>query len=70
MTANLQGDAVQEVQDKVAQLWRDLMTAEREESITKAVTTRVLQSDLGTKNTYTSQGPILGPTLKVKASVE
>ena len=70
MTANLQGDAVQEVQDKVAQLWRDLMTAEREESITKAVTTPVLQSDLGTKNTDTSQGPILEPTLKVKASVE
>ena len=55
MTANLQGNAVQQAQDKVAQLQHNLMAFEREVSITKAaVTTHVLQSDLGTKNTDTS----------------
>ena len=71
MTANLQGDAIQQAQDKVAQLWRDLMAAEREESIAKAaVTTYVLQGDLGTKDMDGNRGPTLGPTLKVKASIE
>ena len=71
MTANLQGNAVQQAQDKVAQLRHHQMTAVREESIAKAaVATRVLQSDLGTKNTDMNGGPTLGPILKIKASVE
>jgi len=71
MTANLQGDAIQQAQDKVVQLRDDLMAAEREESIAKvAVTTHVLLGDLGTKDIDDNRGPTLGPTLKVKASIE
>ena len=62
---------MQQAQDKVAQLRRELMAAEREESVTKAaVTTHVLQSDPETKKSVASGGSTLGPTLKVKASVE
>ena len=71
ITANLQENALQQAEDKVAQLQCELMAAEREESVTKAaVTTHVLQSDLGTKNADANRGLTLGPTLKVKASVE
>ena len=43
ITANLQRNALQQTKDKVAQLWCELMAAEKEESVTKAaVTTHVL----------------------------
>ena len=62
---------MQQAEDKVAQLRRDLIAAEREESIAKAaITTNTLQSELGTKNTDKGGEPTLEPTLKVKASVE
>ena len=71
ITANLQRNTLQQAQDKVAQLRRELMAAEREESVTKAaVTTHVLQSYPETKKSSASGGPTLGPTLKVKASVK
>ena len=75
MTANLHGNAVQQAQDRVTQLRRDLMAAEREESIAKAaVTTHVLQGDTnqvqGGTNQGADRGPTLGPTLKVKALIE
>ena len=55
ITANLQGNTLQQAQDKVAQLQRELMVAEREESVTKAaVTTHVLQSDPETKKSVAS----------------
>ena len=75
MTANLHGNAVQQAQDRVTQLRRDLMAAEREESIAKAaVTTHVLQGGTnqvqGGTNQGADRGPTLGPTLKVKALIE
>lgn len=62
---------MQQAQGKVAQLRRELMAAEREESVTKAVvTTHVLQSDPESRNSVASGGPTLGPTLRVEAFVE
>ena len=62
---------MQQAQGKVAQLRCELLAAEREESVPKAVvTTHVLQSDPESKNSVASGGPTLGPTLRVEASVE
>lgn len=61
----MQVTALQQTQDKVAQLRCELicMAAEREEPVTKAaVATHVLRSVLETKNNNVL---ILGPTLKV-----
>ena len=72
VTAALHQDgAMEQVQDKVARLQKELQAAGLEESLAKAtVTTNILCSDLTLKECKEGAEPVLGPTLKTEIQVK